>query len=147
MLQQERRSIPPSGSQHRWLHPLPRQTRPSILVDDVNGEIRVYATDTGGGTGQRKQARLDELDLLITDLKLPGMGGHALLAALRERRPDLPALLISGFDAEMSESGALGEGVSFLQKPFTPTALALAARAALQNAPADSTLPDRGAGA
>ncbi|RLE23311.1 MAG: hypothetical protein DRJ50_06375, partial [Actinobacteria bacterium] len=43
----------------------PRQTRPSILVDDANGEIRVYATDTGGGTGQRKQARLDELDLLV----------------------------------------------------------------------------------
>ena len=40
----------------------PRQTRPSVVVDDANAEIRIYATDTGGGTGQRKRARLDDLD-------------------------------------------------------------------------------------
>jgi len=85
------------------------------------------------------EEHLERLDLLITDLKMPGLGGHALLAELRLRRPKLPALLISGFDANLSGSAALGEGVTFLQKPFTPTALARAAREALQGATTQSS--------
>jgi nitrogen-specific signal transduction histidine kinase len=55
------------------------------------------------------------LDLLVTDLRLPGRSGRALAEALRAERPDLPVIFISGYHDE-------GE-LSFLQKPFHPQAL------------------------
>ncbi len=66
----------------------------------------------------------DELDLLVTDVVMPGMGGRALAARLREQRPDLPVLFVSGY----TEDEALRREVAtlraaFLPKPFTPETL------------------------
>jgi len=69
------------------------------------------------------RAHLDALDLLITDLKMPGADGHEVLRRLREGVPNLPAILISGHANEISESLPLPEHVHFVQKPFTPSAL------------------------
>jgi CheY-like chemotaxis protein len=99
----------------------------------------VFTARNGTDAMSLVEQQLQELDLLITDLKMPGLGGRALLEELRLRRPRLPALLISGFDANLSGSAALGEGVSFLQKPFTPTSLARAAREALRDSRAESS--------
>jgi DNA-binding NarL/FixJ family response regulator len=56
-------------------------------------------------------------DLVIADVSLPGMDGIALVGRLRERRPDLPALVISGFEEEMYARRALEAGAyAFLSK-------------------------------
>ena len=57
--------------------------------------------------------------LLITDLTLPEMNGEVLIERVRERIPDLPAILTSGYAQPAS-----APSVEFLQKPFLPKMLA-----------------------
>ncbi len=65
------------------------------------------------------------LDLLLTDVIMPGASGPELARRLLERRPGLCVLYVSGYtDAAMASNGVLGPGAAFLQKPFTPAALA-----------------------
>jgi len=66
----------------------------------------------------------EEIDLLVTDVVMPGMGGRALASVLCERRPELPVLFVSGYsedEAPQREVAALR--ASFLAKPFTPESL------------------------
>jgi PAS domain S-box-containing protein len=56
-----------------------------------------------------------ELDAVILDLTMPAMGGRAVLAAMRERRPGLPIILCSGYERERDAQPA---GDAFLRKPF-----------------------------
>jgi CheY-like chemotaxis protein len=60
----------------------------------------------------------DRYDCILTDLKLPGMGGEELLERMRELRPGLPALISSGYPYE-PRAGA----TAFLQKPYLPAML------------------------
>jgi PAS domain S-box-containing protein len=65
------------------------------------------------------------IDLLITDVILAGMDGPELARRAAELSPGLPVLFISGYtDHEIVRRGLLQEGQPFLQKPFTPEALA-----------------------
>jgi PAS domain S-box-containing protein len=65
------------------------------------------------------------IDLLVTDVVLPGMDGPELARRAAELRPELPVLFVSGYtDDEILRRGLLQEGQPFLQKPFTPEALA-----------------------
>jgi len=70
--------------------------------------------------------------LVVSDVVMPEMGGIELCAVLRERRPGLPVLLMSGYPA--SQAGAPAPEVPFLTKPFTPADL-LAEVGALLDAP------------
>src|SRR4051812_10812470 len=66
------------------------------------------------------------IELLITDVILPGMDGPELARRAVELTPNLPVLFISGYtDDEIVRRGLLQEGQPFLQKPFTPEALAV----------------------
>jgi signal transduction histidine kinase len=60
-------------------------------------------------------AHLDELGLLLTDFRMPGMNGHELAGALRERRPELPVLVMSGY----RDSATLLPGARAIPKPFS----------------------------
>ena len=61
------------------------------------------------------------VDLVVTDVVMPGMSGGELGERLAQRRPRIPVLYTSAFtDAEVIRRGMLGEGRPFLQKPFTP---------------------------
>jgi CheY-like chemotaxis protein len=69
------------------------------------------------------------IDLLVTDVVMPRMGGPELAARLRSSRPDLPVLFTSGYTDRAGElRGAPGTDASFLPKPFTPGELSLAVR-------------------
>jgi signal transduction histidine kinase len=69
------------------------------------------------------------LDLLLTDVVMPGMGGRELSQHLSVIKPDLKILFISGYIDDVGLHAGHEEGSSsFLQKPFTPEALAQAVR-------------------
>jgi PAS domain S-box-containing protein len=72
------------------------------------------------------------IDLLVTDMVMPNVGGSELFAHLRLLRPDLRVLFVSGYtDDDIVRRGLKDAASAFLQKPFSARALAAAARAAL----------------
>jgi PAS domain S-box-containing protein len=64
----------------------------------------------------------EPIDLLVTDLAMPGMSGREVAQAARLRRPQLPVLIITGF-AEAEALGAEAAALPVLYKPFKPAAL------------------------
>jgi len=72
------------------------------------------------------------IDLLLTDVVMPNMGGAELAAALAGARPELCVVYMSGYtDGALSQQGVLGEGIVLIEKPFTSDALARRVRNAL----------------
>ncbi len=96
------------------------------LVSDV---LRLHGYDvlvaqTGEAALEAAEARGAPLDLLVTDLVLPGFGGVELANRLRERFPALVVLFVSGYAERDAESrGVALPGAAFLQKPFSPGVL------------------------
>jgi len=76
----------------------------------------------------------EPVDLLITDVVLPGMNGRQLAEALREKRPDLRVLFTSGYTDDALVRREVRDGRQrFLPKPFTPNGLAEAVSQALSD--------------
>jgi signal transduction histidine kinase/DNA-binding response OmpR family regulator len=66
------------------------------------------------------------IDLLIADVAMPGVGGLKVSEELARKRPGVPTLFVSGYPGpEMISRGLLREGLPFLNKPFSPDALAI----------------------
>jgi PAS domain S-box-containing protein len=69
------------------------------------------------------------VDLVVSDLVMPEMGGRELATKLREEAPRLKVLFTSGYTDDAGiRQGALAAGMGFLSKPFTPEALVRKAR-------------------
>jgi two-component system, cell cycle sensor histidine kinase and response regulator CckA len=80
------------------------------------------------------------LDLLVTDIVMPGMNGKDLAGRLQETRPGLRVLYMSGYTADIvGHHGLLEGGSVFLSKPFTEEALTQSIRRALAGAGASGT--------
>ncbi|MBJ6725937.1 PAS domain S-box protein [Geomesophilobacter sediminis] len=78
-------------------------------------------------------AQIGEVDLLITDIIMPGMNGRDLAERLAAQQPGLKCLFISGYTAEiMAERGRIETGQHFLHKPFQMQALAEKVREVLE---------------
>ena len=66
----------------------------------------------------------ERIDLMVTDVIMPGMDGRKLAAQLAPARPEMAVLFISGYPQQaISHNGDLDAGLAFIQKPFTPEAL------------------------
>jgi two-component system cell cycle sensor histidine kinase/response regulator CckA len=62
----------------------------------------------------------ERIDILITDVVMPGIGGRELAKRLLSLRPGISVLYLSGYTEDaVATQGALGPGTAFLQKPFT----------------------------
>ncbi len=119
-----------------------RQGRARVLVVDDEASIRdllqktlalaEYDVDTAadGGTALGL-LRSSTYDLLVADLKMPGMDGLTLIRQARRLRSDLPVIIVTGFSSESSAIDALNLGVaSYLLKPFgVPDVLSAASKA------------------
>ncbi|HET8732344.1 MAG TPA: PAS domain S-box protein, partial [Anaeromyxobacteraceae bacterium] len=74
----------------------------------------------------------EPVDLVVTDVVMPGAGGRELAGAVEALRPGTRVLYVSGFTRDATlRHGVSGEGPDFLAKPFTPQELRARVRAAL----------------
>ena len=118
------------------------QVRPRVLVVDDEASIRdllaktlalaEYDVDLAfDGRTALDRLRTTPYDLLITDLKMPGVDGLTVIREARRLKTDLPVIIITGFSSEASAIEAVNLGVSgYLTKPFrVPRVLAVAAKA------------------
>jgi len=79
-----------------------------------------------------KEKKAPSLHLLLTDVVMPDFSGVELARRIREIKPDIRTLFISGYTNDTVENhGVLKEGAYFLQKPFTPVELARMVRTVL----------------
>jgi excisionase family DNA binding protein len=117
-------------------------SRPRILVVDDEASIRdllaktlalaEYDVDVAAdGRSALERMRLYPYDLLIADLRMPGMDGLAVIREAKRYKADLPVLIITGYSTESSAIEAVNLGVAgYLTKPFrVPQVLAAAAKA------------------
>ncbi len=93
---------------------------------------QVMAANTPAEALQLAKAYDGEIDLLVSDVVMPGMNGRQLAVELSGQRPSLRTLYLSGYTANViAHHGILQEGVNFLQKPFSKNDLAAKVRSAL----------------
>ena len=99
------------------------------LLADAGFDVVVAASPADALSSGRKAA-VAQVDLLISDMIMPGMSGTELAGQLRAARPDLPVLLVSGHTEEIV-AATNSTRTGFLAKPFTPDELLLAVDAVL----------------
>ena len=109
----------------------------TVLVVDDEASIRMLVTETlidlgytaleasDGPEAMRLLARNQHIDLLVTDVGLPGMNGRQLADAVRASRPELKVLFITGYaENAVLNHGHLDLGMHVMTKPFAMEALA-----------------------
>jgi CheY-like chemotaxis protein len=93
---------------------------------------RVLAAPTPDQAIHLAKAHAGEVGLLLTDVVMPGMNGHALSVRLTALYPEIRTLFMSGYPGNaIAQHGVEQQGVSFIQKPFTIEALAAKVRGVL----------------
>lgn len=93
---------------------------------------KVLEASNGNTALAASRSHAERIDLLLTDVIMPGLNGRELADTLRKERPDLKILFMSGYTADaLDPVGDLEREADFIQKPFTPSLLADQVRAAL----------------
>src|SRR6516165_8024999 len=122
---------------------MPENAKHLLIVDDeapLREAIAERLGDHGfvveqAGSGEDALARLSEFafDVIITDLRLPGVDGRAVLDAALERYPDIIAIIITGFGTVKDAVNAIKQGAAdFVTKPFQFDALLHVLNSALE---------------
>jgi signal transduction histidine kinase len=124
--------------------PLVRAMAARVLRDLGHRVLEAVDGDDALEVAAKHQAAID---LLVTDLVMPRLGGLDLATRLRAIRPDLRVVFMSGY-ADRVVAARLPAGAPMLHKPFTPAALGRQVQDALDglDAPAASRPSDEGAG-
>ncbi len=119
------------------------EARQTVLVVEDDAAVRILLTEALGNEGYKVLEAQDgssglhalmsatRVDLLVTDVGLPGMNGRELAAAARERRPDLKVLFVTGYayPAGLGQGAALPPGMELVTKPIALASLMTKVRA------------------
>jgi CheY-like chemotaxis protein len=124
----------------------PRGSETVLLVEDedaVRSLVRavllsngytVLEAPNGGQALQLSEQHKNPIHLMLTDVVLPEMSGRELAGCLASSHPETKVLYMSGYtDDAIVHRGVLDPGTAFLEKPFTPYALARKVREALDS--------------
>ena len=157
-------SLQERGTTRRERVPIPPKTLPDVateqarsplretvlLVDDEDVVRRAIkhillkdgysVLEAAGGLEalQTSESHDGTIELLISDVVLPGLGGQTLARRILERRPDCKVLFVSGYtNDEVQRLGVMQAEFAFLQKPFTQASLADKVRAMLAGSKVD----------
>jgi CheY-like chemotaxis protein len=120
----------------------------TVLVVEDEDTLRTLCERILGGLGYQvmparngaeaialAQGYGDRIDLLLTDVVMPGMNGRELATQMVLHHPEMQVLFMSGYTNDaIGKHGVLDEGVSFIGKPYTPLALARKVREVLDKA-------------
>jgi CheY-like chemotaxis protein len=91
----------------------------SVTLLEEHG-YQVLSAANGAAALELAQQDNRSIDLLLTDVIMPGLGGHALAGRMEALRPGLKVLYMSGYtDSSIAQHGVLEAGISLLHKPFT----------------------------
>ncbi|MEA2888434.1 MAG: hypothetical protein QOD11_2794, partial [Bradyrhizobium sp.] len=125
----------------------PAGSRETVLVVEDDADVRAYVVESlsalnynvreaaNAEAALRILADSGPVDLLLTDVVMPGMNGRALAEAARQRRPGLKVLYMTGYSRNaIVHQGRLDAGVSLMQKPFSQNVLAMRVRTMLEEA-------------
>jgi two-component system cell cycle sensor histidine kinase/response regulator CckA len=108
------------------------------------GGYKVLAAPDGQEALELFRREGEAVDLVVTDVVMPGLSGPEMAGELRRERPGLKVLFISGYTDRELWAGQEEEGMAFLSKPFRPAELNAVIRELLdQEGPAGN---DRGPG-
>ena len=130
---------PESSALHQALH-----GDESILLVEDEDSVRSYCAEilrefgysvtecSNASSAMKKLAEVASVDLLLTDLGLPGVHGSELAQKVRSIHPQLPVLFISGYAADtLLQRGRIPPDAELLEKPFSRTDLARRVREVL----------------
>lgn len=125
---------------------LPRGDERVLLVEDADGVrmvcrrilerlgYHVIEAANGEAALQLAAAQSGKIDLLLTDVVMPGMGGRRLAEELTRHHPEVKVLYASGYtDDAVVRHGVLESAVAYLQKPYTAESLARKVRQVLES--------------
>jgi len=95
-----------------------------LLVEMLEEQGHVVHQAAGGAEGLTALAGLRAIDLVFTDLGMPGMTGWEVARAIKARRPTLPVVLVTGWGTAWEETSPERRAVDLvLAKPLTNAAL------------------------
>ncbi len=122
---------------HLTMTPGPRGGDETVLLVEDNAEVRRYTAGVLASSGYHVLEAADgaaaltlvreykgDIHVLVTDVIMPGMSGKDLADRIRDLRPKLQVLFISGYTADvLARRGVLQEDVAYLPKPFSADSL------------------------
>jgi len=90
----------------------------SLLEDFIEGEGYGVESVEDGSEGFRKLAK-ENFDLIVTDIRMPGLNGLDILPGLKQIQPSIPIIVITAFGSEEVQRRALERGAdAYLEKPL-----------------------------
>jgi two-component system cell cycle sensor histidine kinase/response regulator CckA len=94
----------------------------------------VLSAGDGNEATKISEVHTGQIHLMVTDVIMPSMSGRELADHFQVRRPDMRVLYISGYTSDaIVDHGVLAENIAFLEKPFTPAAIARKVRELLDS--------------
>jgi CheY-like chemotaxis protein len=116
--------------------PLQAQHGETVLVVEDDPAVRLLVIDVlrmlgyqtleaaDGNAAIRLLESTPAVDILVTDVGLPGMNGRQLADVARQQRPELPVLFMTGYAKQAASADFLEPGMDMISKPFNLDALA-----------------------
>ena len=111
-----------------------------IVLDSVRRILTEEEFDVETTLSSRKGIELaldNDYDIVLTDVRMPDIDGLTVVRGVKEAKPDIPVLVITGYASVRSAVEAMKRGATdYVQKPFTPETLVTRVTSAIDTAAA-----------